>query len=266
MERKLGINSDCLKGVPSVEALALIKETGFDSHFTGEYRPAQVEAIKKESDRLGLIYEFIHAPFKGINDMWMPGVSSWESFNKMKLSIDAAAANDIPVVVAHVSSGWKCPEITDLGLARFDALVEYAEKKGVKIAFENLRRTGNLAYLVDRYEDLDCVGFCYDFGHGHCYTKTVCWPDIFCHKLLVTHIHDNNGRGWEKEPVTPDLHLLPFDGNINYEPIMRKLDEYEFDGILTLEVGNTRRPEYAALSHQAFLSTCYERLLKISKM
>jgi sugar phosphate isomerase/epimerase len=98
---------------------------------------------------------------------------------------------------------------------------------------------GNLAYFADRYESMEYVRFCYDFGHEHCYTKFVCWMDIFRCKLAATHIHDNLGRG-EEAVGDPDLHLLPFEGNMDYARIMRKLDEYGYAGSLVLEVGNNR--------------------------
>ena len=263
MERKLGIISECLQGVPATEASPLIKEAGFDCYFTGIYQPNEVEKVKKVGDNLGLSCDFIHAPFKGINNMWLAGMDYLDIDRKMKTSIDAAAACGIPTVIAHLSSGWKAPEITDLGLARFDALVEYADARKVNIAVENLRKIGNLAYFVDRYENMPYVGYCYDFGHEHCYTKTVSWMDIFCKKVIATHIHDNFGRGEEKTEISPDTHLLPFEGNIDYARIMRKLDEYEFEGSLVLEVNNARHRE---MSHQDFLATCFERIQRISKM
>ena len=115
--------------------------------------------------------------------MWLEGDAYLEVYNGMIDAIDAAAACNVPIVILHVSSGWDTPEINDLGLSRYDAIVDYAEKKGVIAAFENLRKTGNVAYFVDRYENRDCVKFCYDNGHEHCYTKTVCWMDIFTHNV-----------------------------------------------------------------------------------
>lgn len=262
MERKLGITSECLKEVPPEEALPLIKAAGFDCYFTGHYTSEKVASIKKVGDELGLTCEFIHAPFKGINNMWLSGMDYMDVDRKMKESIDTAAEHGIPTVICHLSSGWKAPEINDLGLARFDALVEYATDRKVNIAFENLRKIGNLAYFADRYEFIPYVGFCYDIGHEHCYTKTVDWMDIFLNKMIATHIHDNMGRGDAKD-CDPDLHLLPFDGNVDYEHVMRKLDQYGFEGALVLEVGNSR---HLHLSHEEFLQTCYERILKISKM
>jgi sugar phosphate isomerase/epimerase len=261
MKRKLGILSECL-GIDPVEALDKIKAAGFECFFTGACDREKVAALVARGNELGLTCEFIHAPFSGINNMWLAGMDYLTVMNGMKQAIDTAAATGVPTVIVHVSSGWNAPEITDLGLARFDELVLYATERRVILAFENLRRVGNLAYLADRYEHMEYVRFCYDCGHEHCYTKYVTWMDIFREKMVATHIHDNHGRGEEKIG-DPDAHLLPFEGNLDYEKMMRKLDEYNFEGPLILEVSNRRHKH---LSHEEFLATCFERIKRISEL
>lgn len=266
MERKLGIVASCLHGVSERDALEKIRAAGFETFFTGSYKNDDVRAIKQRADELGLEYEFIHAPFRNINQMWTAGMGYLEVFDYMKESIDAAANNGIKYVITHVSSGWNPPAVNDLGLARYDEIVLYAKEKGVVLAFENLRLLGNLACLVDRYEKLDNVRFCFDCGHEHCYTKTVSMMDVFTTKVCCTHIHDNCGRALEDKVNDFDQHLLPFDGSYNYEKMMRKLDEYGYAGSLMLEVGQNSRSDYLAMSHEEFLATAYERIKKISQM
>lgn len=263
MKRKLGIITDCIAEMNPLDTLDLIKSTGFDSFFTGKIDIDTVRALKKKGDALGLDFEFIHAPFKNINSMWLEGDEYLEIYNKMTTTIDSASACGVPTVIAHLSSGWVAPEINDLGLKRYDSLVEYAQKKNVIIAFENLRKVGNIAYFVDRYKNVANVKFCYDNGHEHCYTKYVSMIDIFRYDIIATHIHDNMGRGRE-EVGDPDTHLLPFDGNFDYEKMIRKLDEYEYSGSLMLEVFN--HSEYKSMDPKDFISTCYDRIKKISEM
>ena len=265
MKRKLGIMANCLEGFSSYEALDIIKQAGFEAFFTNEYKRDDVKKIKEKADLLGLKYEFIHAPFHSINNIWLEGDGYLTVFEYMKESIDAASENGIPYVITHVSSGWKPPFVNDLGQSRFDYLVDYAKERGVTLAFENLRLVGNIACLVDRYEDRDNVKFCYDCGHEHCYTKTVSLLDIFTNRVCCTHIHDNFSRPFEERTKNYDLHLLPFDGTCNYEKMMHKLDEYGYTGTLMLEVWQNTE-EYKKMSHEDFLKTCYERILRISKM
>ena len=141
--------------------------------------------------------------------------------------------------------------------------IEYAGGKGVKIAFENLRKIGNVAYFADRYEGADNVVFCYDCGHEHCYTQTVCFPDIFRDRMTYTHIHDNFGRSKDDYYGDPDLHLMPFDGEIDYSRVVRKLDEYGYEGSLTLEVFNSIYPDE---SRESFIARAYDAIIRISRM
>lgn len=257
--------ANCLKDTPAVDALEKIKDAGFETFFTGEYKREDVGKIKEKADKLGLEYEFIHAPFHNINRMWMHGLGYLEVFDYMKESIDSAAEYGIPYVITHVSSGWNAPQVNDLGLSRYDEMVIYAKEKGVTLAFENLRLLGNLACLMDRYEKMDNVMYCFDCGHEHCYTKTVSMIDVFTNRICCTHIHDNMGRPFDDKTNDYDIHLLPFDGTYNYGTMMRKLDEYGYAGSLMLEVSQNK-DEYVKMSHGEFLATCYERIKKISEM
>jgi len=265
MKRKLGINCECISGANPVETLELIKAAGFDSFFSGTYvnKHAMPEALRKKADELGLEYEFIHAPFSGINNMWLSGMDYLGIFNGMKTAVDYAAKVGVSTVIIHVSSGWNAPAINDLGLARFDALVEHAIKKGIILAFENLRKVGNLSYFTDRYEKIDNVRYCYDCGHRYCYTPTIEWMDIFRDKLVVTHLHDNFGL--PADMSDGDYHLLPFDGSFDYARMMRKFDEYNYAGALTLEVGNNKEL-YSKITPEEFVREAYARVKKISEM
>ena len=264
MNRKVGIIVGCLGGeIPLTRQLELMKNAGFETFFSGLCSADTTARLKEKADALGMVYETVHAPFSGINNMWIPGLDYLTVYNGIKQSIDNAAACGIPAIVLHVSSGWYPPGISDLGLSRYDELVFYAAEKGVQVAFENLRCVGNLAYFTDRYEKLDNVRFCYDLGHEHCYTVTVKWMDVFRDKLICTHIHDNLGRG-EIEDADPDLHYLPFDGTLDYKKMIAKLDEHGYEGSLMLEVFNTTKPEYQELTPEEFVTTCYERLQKIA--
>lgn len=265
MLRKKGINCDCIKDAKQTDTLELIKRAGFDSYFTNSYKADEVQEIVEKGNALGLECEFLHAPFVGINAMWLDGDEYKGIYEKMKETICSASLASVKKVIVHLSSGWAVPNINDLGQKRFDELISYAKEKSVVLVFENLRAVGNVAYFVDKYKNESAVRFCYDCGHEHCYTKFVCWLDIFRDKLVATHIHDNFGRKEEGEENT-DLHLLPFDGNIDYEKMMQKLDEYNYGGSLMLEVFNSARADYGEMSAQEFIRTCYERISKISRL
>lgn len=263
MDRKLGILCDCVIGADPVETLYEIKNAGFDCFFTNRYKIGDVEKLQTTAQKLAIEFEFIHAPFHGINALWEPGDAYLPLYSSIKEAILSASEMGVPVIVCHISSGWFPPDLCDIGFQRFDELVSFAAQKHIVIAFENLRRIGNVAYFADKYESNDNVAFCYDCGHEHCYTETVCVPDIFRRKLVCTHIHDNFGRDAADKWLDGDKHLLPFDGNMDYKKMMEALERNRYQGSLMLEVNDKH---YKNMTPDEFITGAYERIKKISLM
>ncbi|MBR4761047.1 MAG: sugar phosphate isomerase/epimerase [Clostridia bacterium] len=263
MDRKFGIELECLryKDISNATVLEMVKDAGFDAVFSNKFEPAEVDAICNKASKLGLNVDFLHAPFRGVNDFWCAGLDYLPLKKNIIKSIDSAAANGIPVVVMHVDSGWNPPQICDIGLNRFDNLVEYAGSKGVKIAFENIRNFGTLAAMMQRYRSVDNVGYCYDCGHEHCYTETVRFTDLFGSVILCTHIHDNVGKDGRADP---DDHLMMFDGNIDYADMMARLNAVGYTGTLTVELEKNDR--YAHMTDEEYIKEAYKRIVKISKL
>lgn len=259
MQRKFGLICENPTGTEEV-SLELLKKYGFSNFFSETYDLEGVKKLRQKADELGLEYEFIHGPFHGINAMW-ESEETPEIYKELLKSIDVASAVKVQTVIVHVSSGWEAPKINDRGLSRYDSLVEYAKEKGVCLAFENLRKLGNVAYLLDRYERCENVGFCYDCGHEHCYTVTVPFAKLFGKKFLCTHLHDNFGLLYEG--YNGDDHLLPFDGNIDYKRVMDGLNEIHYQGSLMLEVPFAHYPNMTA---EEFVKTAYERVQKLSEL
>jgi len=272
MKRKFGINALYLKDCNDIESLALMKEAGFEAFFSESCDPKHVLELKNEAVRLGLDFEFIHSPFywktpEGrvihVNTYWKQDLDYLPLFEKVKLSIDAAKEAEVKTIVHHVGGYWVPPQMNDLGISRFDAMVEYAVKRGVRVAFENLQHIGNISALLDRYENIPEVGFCYDCGHEHCYTETIPFLDLFGKRTFCTHLHDNWGRDKENPMKDADYHLLPFDGNIDYSVMMKKLDRYGYENSLMLECGPGAK--YKDLSAPEFFALAYERVKRISE-
>ena len=264
MKRKLGIITTCLPGVAEIDTLEKIKGAGFDMIFADTFDVKTACAMKDKCERLGISFDFLHAPFAHINDYWENGDAYLGIRDGMMKSIDSASAAGIPLIVAHTSSGWQPPKISEIGFTRFDELVDYAISKGVKIAFENLRVYEYLAVVLDRYKNVPEVGYCYDCGHEHCYTETVKFLDLYGDRLLCTHIHDNFGRDKQDVWKDADYHLLPFEGNIDYKDMMARIKKTGYTGALTLEVH--KKGEHMAESDEEFLKNAYERIKKISEM
>jgi sugar phosphate isomerase/epimerase len=261
MKREYGINSDCIAGQSEITTLELIKKIGFSSFFTNACNNEKVKELKAKADELGLTFEFIHAPFRGINAIWEEGDGYLSIYNGMIEAIDSASNNNIPSVIIHTSSGWNPPNVSEIGIERYDNLLKYSKEKGVNLVLENLRSYKHLACFTDRYKNESFVKYCFDFGHQHCYTPTVDFISIFADKTAYTHIHDNHG--YIDNVIDGDEHLLPFDGTCDYNKIINDLETNNYTGSLMLEVSNSARKDYKELSAEEFILTAFERAKKL---
>ena len=261
MKRQVGMVVEAPRNMGYAETMELMKDVGFDCIFSNQYDPEKVCFIKNKADQLGLDVSFLHAPYRGINNFWMSGLDYLPLKKTIYQTIDSASAAGIPMIVSHVDSGWNPPPMCEIGLKRFDDMVEYADKKNVKIAFENIRNFGTIAALVQRYRAVENVGFCYDCGHEHCYTRIVDFTSLFASKIICTHIHDNVGFDGRDDP---DDHWLMFDGNMDYTDMVRRLDAVGYAGPLNVEC--RRISKYDDWTDEQFIRTAYERIKKISEL
>ena len=158
-----------------------------------------------------------------------------------------------------MSSGNTPPPITDIGRARYEKLVEYAMKKNVKVAFENLRKSANFAWAMETFEHNPMVGFCWDCGHEACYQNGREFMPWYGERLICTHIHDNCGL------QDADDHLLPFDGTVDFNRFAEHIRNSGYKGSLMLEVFNIVH-RYDDLTAEQFLEKAAGVVNKLVKM
>ena len=75
--------------------------------------------------------------------------------------------------------------------------------------------------------------------------------------MLAIHLHDNLGDYEFGDDYTRDLHLLPFDGNIDYTSIMHRLKEIGYKNTIMIETHKTPIAElnlYKDLTNTQFLT------------
>ena len=245
---RFGINADIYENRPEEEFLPCIKAAGFDEVFSLYPGAERVRELAGHFARHGLDYACIHAPWDGINHLWREGEAGEDIIARLIACTESCGELGVPMTVVHLSSGENAPPITDCGRRRLEWLVETAEKHRVILAFENQRKLANLAYVFEEYADSPYVGFCWDCGHEHCFTPGRAHMPLFGKKLVYTHIQDNFCL---PDRQTPDAHLIPFDGNIDYRYVADMLDGVNFDGALTLEVAGDS-PHYADLTLEQF--------------
>ncbi len=261
--RKLGMSFSGDSAIQTCDQVNMVRNAGFDCVFTGYPSRERVRELAGEFARAGLVYESIHAPFKGINSIWLEGEEGDGMLARMADCLDACRELSVPVMVVHLSSGNDAPPVADLGRARWDKLIEAAVSSGVTVAFENQRKLANLAFVMELYRDISEVGFCWDCGHESCFVEGIEYMPIslFGKRLVYTHIHDNHG--FDKG----DLHYLPFDGSMDFERVARHIAASGYKGTLTLETTTHKNKKYCDIyTAEQFYAEAYARARKLSDM
>ena len=189
---------------------------------------ADVVWFLEELKKRDIVCETLHAPFDKINDMYSENEEDAKAMqNRLFHAIDLCKEYNIPVVITHLSSGRPMPPITPLAEKRFKEVFDYADEKGIKIALENLRYAENLIYFLDKYKN---TGFCWDNGHQYCRDTQTEFLEMYGDRLIALHLHDNRCL------LDTDDHLLPFDGNIDWEKCAKQLAATDFDGTIMFEI------------------------------
>ena len=221
----IGISKGCYGRIPLEEQIRLMKENGFTATFVGnEYEDFDRDVTAFQ--QAGIAVETIHAPFDGINDLWLPGEAGDKMLARLINCLEDAKRHEIPLIVVHLSSGINPPIVSDVGNARLKKLMEASRETGVPIAFENQRKMANLALMFEYYPD---AVFCWDTGHEACFTPGWEYMPFFGKKLAALHVHDNTAE------FDKDYHMLPFDGKIDFDRVARQIAASPFRGTLMLE-------------------------------
>ena len=234
---------------PIEEKLKLMKKHGFETTFFFSNDP-KIEEIMKLCEKYEIKVENYHAPFSHINDMWLDIPEGDEMLKDLLDGVDNCKKYGVDTLIVHLSGG-RAP-ITEIGISRFDKLMEHAKENGVTIAFENLSTLANLAYAFERYED---ARFCWDIGHEKAYTHGRQYMPLFSDKLVAMHVHDNTCIHKE------DLHMIPFDGQIDYDGVTTEIAKANYNKSLMLEIMAHRTESYVEMGADAF----YERAANAAK-
>ena len=168
--RKLGISMPGAIAVSDQEFIETMAAAGFNATFTGVWEKQRQQSAANLLAKNGIAYETLHAPFGHINDMWLDCEGGDVMLDELKQTVDHCVMVGADIAVVHLSAGDLAPTVTDLGRARFAKLVEYAQQKHVRIAFENQRKLANIAWAFETFSTADGVDFCWDCGHESCFT------------------------------------------------------------------------------------------------
>ena len=258
--RKIGINLDAKKGIAPIEYIKMAHEVGFGAMFTGVPDERELYEIANALAAHGMSYDTMHAPFDGINQIWMEGEQGERMLARLLQAVDRCHAASVPITVVHLSSGKTPPAVSAVGSARYERLVEHAAAKGVKIAFENQRQLENLTWAFRHFEGAENVGFCFDCGHEGCFTPGLSFMPIFGKRLICTHLHDNSCL------PDQDLHQLPFDGKLSFGRVASSLRESGYQGTLMLECFAENSDKYTLMSCEQYLAAAAIAAKRLRRM
>ena len=270
--RKIGINAPVGFDTDVITTFKKIKEAGFDAVTTGWTDESPIETWAAAARELSLEYTFLHAPFGRVHKLWDEGPEGDEYTEMLMRCVDSCAKNGIPIMICHAFIGFGEEHPTDIGITRFGRLLDYAEEKGVKIAFENTEGELYLERILTELYHKSATGFCIDTGHEMCYNYSKDLIGKYGDKLITTHINDNLGILGEKITPSDDLHLLPYDGVLDVDSLVERIKKTPFDGTLVFEVFAVNKKDkhysdkYIEMGIDAYLALAYERARRIADM
>lgn len=222
--------SNSNKNVSVIDTIDSVKRAGFKNVFVQWYdsnweisQQQQVDYCKK----VGLNIIFAHLGYQNINSIWEDTEEGEALVARYKKNIKDCKENGITTVVMHLTSKTVAPAYNEIGLNRIRRIVEYAKDEGVKVAFENTKIKGYIEYVLENIKD-DNVGMCFDSGHFHVHFKDEFNFDLVKNRIFAVHLHDND--------QTDDLHLLPYDGTLDWDNVISKLNYCNYTGPVTLEL------------------------------
>ena len=248
--------------VTAKQTIDAIYKAGFKNVFVQYYHREtkgldelqQIDYCRK----LGLNIVFGHLGYKNsrdINSIWLEGEKGEKVIDGFIEDFKVLKERQIELVVMHLVSGKEPPIHNEIGLNRIKRLVKHAKEIGIKIALENTRQRIYVEYILENIKD-ENLGLCFDAGHYHCFSKDEFNYSLFKNRIFVIHLHDNDKIG--------DWHLLPFDGNIDWNNVLTKLKENNYNGPITLEV--CYRYDYLNQSVDDFYKEAYERGRKLEEI
>lgn len=256
-----------------IEQLEKFSEHGIDGFFALYKDYVQVEKLKEFADKKGLFFQSIHAKHHPMRELWIADQKSerlTEILKDLKETVVSASKLNVDRVIMHVYTGFYDEEPTKEGLGRIGEILEVAEKHGVTLCFENLEGENFLDATLSEYNNCKYAKMCYDCGHENCYgTHKV--VDKYKDKICALHINDNKGIRNEYKILSgnDDMHLLPFDGNVDFNRVVNIIKHANMQNELTFEFKFCKdaiADKYRQMSFDQYLKTAKEKMEKLANM
>ena len=214
------------------------------------YSRSEIEQIGRWLDEYGLELLDLHASV-GPEKNWY-SANEWErqagvELVQNRLEMTARLGGDA-IVMHYPKEPGNEPVRRSL-----DELEGFARQTGVRIALEN-GSFDAVEPLLAEYSP-DYVGLCYDCGHGNLIPDGLARLDRVKDRLLVVHLHDNDG--------TSDQHKLMFSGTVDWPRLARILAHSAYDKPISSESNMSRS---GITDETEFLARAYDAGIRLDEM
>lgn len=268
----VGINTNIEYGLDMRQLYQAILDAGFNNIMIA-FKETDIEQSITTAKEMGLDIPYVHLSCREANCFWVESPLNVKYLNKLKNEIDVCSKYQIPIAIIHPNAGnpnSKAVGVNEQGLKSILEIVNYANERNVKLALENVDED-SLEYLDYIFNNIqkEHLGFCYDTGHHNLYYPNLDIVGKYADRVIAIHLHDNYMNYKKFDDYTKDVHLLPFDGKLNYENICNKLASSSYNNVIMLEVNrkNWGNPEkYLSLSLEEFIKEAKLRADKVEKM
>jgi len=242
------------------KAFQMLKKAGFEAVdyslywdtegwlMKDDYRQ-QALAIRELLDETGLVCSQTHAPFNSLGIIKKKGIVYGEAFDESNPAyLETVRALEVSAILGAehaVVHNLNVPENEDImgyNYWFYKSLEYYAEKYHIKIAIENLfrrnaagefePRLGDAAAMNQLLRRLDSDRFVLLVDTGHAHLVGIDPQELIRAltpgSLCGLHIQDLDRTG--------DRHQLPFMGGIQWDGVMKALQDVGYRGDLTFEL------------------------------
>ena len=268
----IGISSNNECGKTFDEVCLNVKKAGIDNIMLA-FKTGDMEKNIITAKKIGLNIPYVHLAIKKERSLWAKGENNKHTINDVVEQLKLCSKYGIPIAVLHPTSGDPAEltlPVSEIGLKSIKSILGAAEKYNVKIALENLDKPNydHFTYIMDNISS-PWLGLCYDAGHHHLYNPEEDILGKYGDRILAVHLHDNIMDWQYGFDYTRDLHMLPFDGKIDYEKVCEKLAKTPYDNVIMLELHKIACGEprlYKDMPVDKYLALAKERALKIEQM
>lgn len=202
------------------------------------------EKLGKIINDAGVQIHSVHLPYTDGASLSSPDEEITKaSLDIIKVAIRSAAKLGAKVVVIHPSAGhydeWDTrEELLSHSIKCVKKVCEYANSFNLKCAVENMVKAAicNTASEIVRYlKEIPSLGLCFDLNHSLINTNEEVFNRLIEEKMhgRIYHIHVSD------YDFVNERHWLPGNGINDWEMILAKLEELNYDGAWMYEVAKT---------------------------